>query len=840
MTHDLLLAFRQLRRNPGFAAVTLLTLALGIGGNTAIFSLVHAVLLKSLPVSDPRALYRLGDHDACCVISGYQTRFSIFSSSLYQHLREHTPEFTELAAAQADRVPLSVRAPAAEFPDSFIGEFVSANYFAMFGVPAAAGRMLRPEDDRPSAPPVAVISYHAWEQRYGLDPSLIGATLSFNGVPLTIAGVAPPGFFGDSLRANSSDFWLPLAVEPLLRGASTLSTHPDQFWLNIIGRLRPGASPAAVEARVNVELKQWWSDQPGPYGSRGDPRDINRQHITLTAAGSGISGMKDQYAVGLKILLAVSGLVLVIACANIANLLLARGRNARLRTSVRLALGAPRWRLVREALTESVVLALAGGAIGVAVAWAGTRALLALAFSGAGFVPIDPRPSLPVLAFTFLLSLLTGILFGVLPAFSAARSDPMDALRGAGRGTTSRGAWPQRSLVVFQSALSLVLLTGAGLLAQSLGNLENQAYGYAREGRIAVRVSPSFAGYTPERLFAVYTALQDRLPRIPGVRSASFSLYSPMRGGAWSSGISLEGYNSTDGRTPSSMWNRVGPHYFETIGTPLVRGRAIDQSDTPTSRRVAVVNRAFAERWFPGQDALGKHFSFASPRNQLYEIVGVVENARYANPREPVTPMFFLPYLQMLPAEWKSSALARSNYIQDIELRIDPGARNLEAGMHRALQEVDANLSVLKVATFDEQLAGNFTRERLIARLTAIFGMLALALAALGLYGVTAYMVARRTGEIGIRMALGASRGKVIAVVLRGALWQVASAVALGIPAAISAARVLQGEVYGIKTSDPLALGRAALLLFACALVAAWIPARRASRVDPMEALRSE
>jgi len=548
--------------------------------------------------------------------------------------------------------------------------------------------------------------------------------------------------------------------------------------------------------------------------------------------------MKSQYAEGLRILMAASGLVLLIACANIANLLLVRGMTARVQVSIRLALGAQRRRLVRQALTESVTLAVAGGAAGVLMAWAGTRALLSLAFHGAGFVPIDPRPSWPVLGFALALSVATGILFGVLPAWNATRFDPIDALRGAGRSTGGGGGWAQKSLVVVQAALSLVLLTGAGLLTQSLGNLENQQYGYAQEGRIAVRVSPSFLGYSPERLFAVYARLQERLPRIPGVRGASYSLYSPMRGGAWSSGVVVEGRDT--GRPLTAMWNRVSPRYFETIGTPVLRGRGIDESDTPTSRRVAVVNRAFADRYFGNENPLGRHFGFSNSHNPEYEIVGVVENARYVNPREAVDPMFFLPYLQMVPSEWTNSALARSNFVQDIELRVGGGARDLDAQVRRALDEVDSNFSVLRIATFSEQLQRNFTRERLIARLTEIFGLLALALACLGLYGVTAYVVAQRTREIGIRTALGASRWTVIGMVVRGAVWQIGCAMAAGIPAAIAAAHLLESQVYGVKTSDPLTLGRATLLLLGSALIAGWIPANRASRVDPMRALRSE
>jgi macrolide transport system ATP-binding/permease protein len=839
LVHDIRFALRRLRKSPGFTTVAVLTLALGIGGNTAIFTLIHALMLKSLPVSDPQQLYRLGDRDACCVISGYQTRFAIFSSSLYQYLRDHTPEFTELAAAQADRVPLSVRQSGASSPpDSLVGEFVSGNYFSMFGIRGFAGRLFTAADDRPGTPPLGVISYHVWEQRYNLDPGVIGSTFIVNGTPITIAGIAPPGFFGDSLRVDPADFWLPLATEPLLRGKNSVTSHSDQHWLYLIGRLKPGTRPDSVESKVNVELKQWWIDQTGSRLSAKDAQQIAKQHATLTPAGSGVAGMKNQYADGLKLLISVSGLVLLIACANIANLLLARGMKNRIQSSIRLALGAQRALLMRQAMIESMVLAVAGGVAGLLVAWTGTRALLFLAFGGAAFVPIEARPSLFVLAFAFLLSLITGVLFGAIPAWSAARFDPIDAIRGAGRGVGSRGTWLQRSLVIMQAALSLVLLTSAGLLTESLRNLENQKFGFETGSRVDVRVNPSFNGYSPERLALVYQRLQERLPQIPGVRSAGFSLYSPMRGGAWSSGIAIEG---RQGNTYSAMWDRVSPHYFETIGTPRVRGRLIDESDTPTSRRVAVVSRTFADRYFKNEDALGKRFGFGSVEHSAdFEIVGIVDDAKYTNPREPADPMFFLPYLQMLPSDWSNSAWARSNFVQDIQLRIDASARDLDVQVRRTLQDVDPNLTVLKIATFGEQLSRNFNRERLIARLTEVFGLLALALAGLGLYGVTAYSVARRTSEFGIRTALGASRLDVIGMVLRGAFLQIGCGVAIGTPVALAAGRLLASQLYGVKVNDPLALGGATLLLFACALMAGLIPARRATQVDPMEALRTE
>jgi predicted permease len=388
--------------------------------------------------------------------------------------------------------------------------------------------------------------------------------------------------------------------------------------------------------------------------------------------------------------------------------------------------------------------------------------------------------------------------------------------------------------------LSLVLLTGAGLLTRSLRNLESQPYGFETEGRLMVRVNQAFSGYSPERLYQVYQRLRQRLAEVPGVRSASFSLYSPMRGTNWDSNISFEGRPSPAGRDDRAYasWDRVSPRYFETIGTHLLRGRVIDERDTPNSRRVTVINEAFARKYFPNEDPMGKRFGMETSAD--YEIVGIIEDAKYTNAREPAWPMFFLPYLQMTPADWANSTQARSNYIQDIQLRIGNSGKAMDHRIRQALADVDANLTVLRVQSFDEQVRGNFQRERLIARLTGLFGLLALVLACVGLYGITAYSVARRTSEIGIRTALGATRGNVIKMVLRGALVQIGCGVAIGIPVAIGGGRLLASQLYGIKNYDPLVLGGATLTLLGCAFIAGFLPARRATAIDPIQALRTE
>ena len=479
LSKDIRLAWRQLILNKSFTVVAVLTLALGIGANTAVFTLVHAVMLQSLPVSNPSQLYRLGETAECCVISGTQERFSIYSFSLYQNLRDHTPEFEEMAAFGAQPGPFSIRRGGAPgLPEPIDGEFVSGNYFAMFGIHAVAGRTIQPADDVAGAAPVAVLSYRAWEQRYARDPTVIGSTFLISGAGVTIAGIAPPGFFGDTLRADPPDFWIPLAAEPIIRGQNSILHHPDDHWLYIIGRLKTAVSPAKVEAKVNLGMQRWFLDRAGSTIAAKERREIIKQHIRVTPAGGGVGSMKEHYTDGLKLLAIVAGLVLLIACANIANLLLARRTAGRIQASIRVALGAPRHRLIRQTLIESTLLALLGGAAGMFVAFAGTRAILLMAFRGANFVPIQTAPSLPVMGFAFLLSLLTGIVFGVAPAWISARFEPAEILRGANRSTGNRSTLPQKSLVVLQAALSLVLLAYAGVLTKSLRNLEHQQFGF--------------------------------------------------------------------------------------------------------------------------------------------------------------------------------------------------------------------------------------------------------------------------------------------------------------------------------------------------------------------------
>jgi predicted permease len=827
---DLRFGLRTLRKSRGFTAVAVLTLALGIGANAAIFTLIDAVMLKSLPVANPAQLYRLGDNNNCCVMAGTQDggSFVLYSYPLYENLRDHTPEFTDLAAFESYLLDLSVRRHGDSPAEPYKGEFVSGNYFTMFGIRAFTGRLLAPPDDSSGAPRVAVMNYHTWQQHFGLDPLVIGSTVNINGVPYTIAGVTQPRFYGDTLRSDPPDFWLPLVAEPNDR-----LHNANQEWLYLLGRLRPEFPPQHVQARLTVELQEWLGNHREVIPEH-DQGDVAKQHIRLTPAAHGVDQMQTDYAIGFRLLVTLSALLLLIACANIANLLLARGSANRSQTAVRLALGAPRSRIIQQMLIESVLLALAGGAAGLYVAYAGTHAILLLAFRGAHYIPIDARPSVPALGFALLLSLATGFVFGIAPAWMASQSSPGDALRRAGRSMGDRSSILQKPLVIAQVAFSIVLLIGAGLVTQSLRNLEHQDFGFVTESRLIVNIDPSLAGYTPDKLYGLYQGLEDTFPKIPGVLKASLSGYSPLGGNNWNERVYVAG-KPPDYRWTAPSWDRVGPHYFETIGTRLLQGRTIDERDTPTGRHVAVINETFARRFFPNENPIGQRFGMQDMSHSGdYEIVGIVEDAKYQDTRTPAYATFFLPLLQIPPGD------QLRGWVGAIELHIAGKPENLESAVRKTLAEVDPNLTVLNMVSFGEQVARNFNQERLIARLAELFGVLALILACIGLYGVTAYTVVRRTNEIGIRMALGADRRNVLGLVLRAALAQLGIGLAIGIPAALAGGRVLAGQLYGVKSYDPIILSLAAVILAACALLAASVPARRATRVDPIAALRYE
>ncbi|HLJ48667.1 MAG TPA: ABC transporter permease [Bryobacteraceae bacterium] len=843
LRQDIRYAFRQFRRAPAFALTATLTLALGIGATTAIFTLIHALLLKSLPVSRPEQLYTVGDAKHVGVYSGMAVDWDIFSYELYKHLRDHTTGFEELAAFQGDPRRVGVRRVGSpNAAESYQAQYISGNYFSTFGVPAFAGRTINAEDDRPGAPPVAVLSYRVWQEKFALEPSVLGSTFSINGTPVMVVGAAPPGFFGDSLRANSPDVWLPLASEPAVNHAAWVN-NADLHWLYLMGRVKPGTDVRTIEARMQVTLRQWLQDRSNILG-KAAAAQIPRQTLHIRHGGSGIGLLRATYSAGLELLMAVSGFVLLIVCANLANLMLARGLARRRQTSISLALGAARSRLVRQALTECVLLALIGGAGGVAIAFAGTQTLLSAVFTGSSYVPINPAPDLAVLGFAFAASLLTGLVFGVAPAWSANCTDPVDALQGAGRSTEQAGAFPQRTLVVLQAALSLVLLSVAGLLTESLRNLEHQKFGFATEGRVAVRIDPNLAGYKPDELEPLYQRIRERLRQLPGIISVSYALFSPMSGSSWTTDVSIEGQPppAMDGRNLSA-WARVGPNYFDTVGTHILRGRPIEESDTASSRHVAVINETFARRYFPNENPLGQHFGANEAKySRSFEIVGIAEDAKYNQPGRPNDPMYFIPRPQVTQYEDAGTTAfeRRSLYVNDVVLHFAAGLGSMEPEIRRAFAEVDPNLTVISVRTLETQVKRQVSQDVLVARLTSLFGLTALLLASIGLYGVASYSVARRSREIGIRMALGANRQSVLTMVLRNAYTLVGVGLVAGSPCAVAMGRLMASRLFGISWYNPVILAGAAIVLAVFALAATILPARRAAALDPMQTLRGD
>jgi putative ABC transport system permease protein len=840
---DVRYALRQFAKAPGFTATAILTLALGIGATTAIFTLVHAVLLKSLPVVKPEELYRVGNEENCCVNGGMQDNWTLFSVEQYKQYRENTTGFAELAAFQSGSTLIGVRRSGSNKPaESYKSEYVSGNYFSTFGIPPYAGRTIMPNDDTKGAPQVAVMSFRTWQEKFGSDPSVIGGGFVINGQPFTVIGITPPGFFGDRVQSNPPAFFLPLHTEPLISPTSTILEEASLDWLDLIGRIRPGADTKAMEAQMQVQLRQFLLSPLSKVEERDKPL-VAKQTLHFSHGGNGVQMMRDQYQDGLHLLMWVSSFVLLIACANLANLMLVRATSRRQQTSVRSALGAPRARLIRQALIESVVLAVLGGVAGIAIAFLGTSVILHLAFPKE-YVPIHATPSLPVLAFAFGISLLTGALFGVAPAWMTARANPVDALRGANRSTGRSKGWGQKSLVVTQAALSLVLLCAAGLLTRSLSNMQRQNFGFDTTHRYILHIDPQMAGYKPAQLEALYRQLHDNLAAIPGVKQVSFSMYTPMEGDNWGEGVFIDGEPPPSPGTPDhgATWVRVSPHYFDTIGTKVVEGRAINEQDTPATQNVAVVNRFFEKKYFKDGHAIGKHFSDDLKHPGWFEIVGVTEDTNYLHPTSKMRPMYFLVQGQTVhPDDRRYQKFeASSQYLNAIEIQTAAAVPNLEEQVRRALSQVNPDLAIINFDPFAEQVKSNFTQQAMIAKLTSFFGVLALILASIGLYGVTAYSVERRTSEIGIRMALGADRSNVLRMVLRSAFLQVGIGLLIGIPVTIFGGRAMASQLFGVKAYDPVVLSVTVLVLAAAAFVAALIPARRAAGVQPMLALRAE
>jgi putative ABC transport system permease protein len=761
----------------------------------------------------------------------------------------HTPEFTDLTALQAGNAPLGVRRAGSQAPaDTRNGEYVSGNFFRTLGVQPWIGRLMTDEDDQEGAPPVAVMSYHIWQDKYGSDPSVVGAGYQINGHSFTVIGVAAPGFFGAKLAGwGMPDFWLPLTTEPLIDGATARLKRPNENFLDLIGRVRRGTNPKSLEAKLRVEFYNWLASHV-PDMEPGEKQLWQQQTLHLSPGDAGVTAMREQYQDGLKLLLVASACVLLVACGNLANLMLARGLKDRAQTSVRVALGASRGRLVRKSLVESILLAAIGGALGIAVAYLGTRLILHLAFQTGGpnnYVPIKATPALPVLLFTLGISVLTGVIFGIAPAWVNSLADPVEALRGANRSVGSGHSWAQKSLVIGQGAMSLVLLSAAALLGRSLRNLEHQNFGFETHGRYIAWINPMLGNYKPAQLEPLFRQIDDQLRQIPGVRMVAPALYAPMTGDSWNNGIRVEGRPEPPAKEDTGAgFARVTPAFFDTIGAKIVLGRSITDEDTDATRKIAVINEAFAKRFFKDQNPIGQHFGPGKIKySAMFEIVGVVRDMRYMtyDYKDPIRPMYWLPEAQTVQYDDPADASGEtwSHYLYNIVIWAPGNPPGMEDHVRKALASIDPNFVLYGVDPYTKVVTADFQQENMIATLTTLFGGLGLMLAAVGLYGVMAYTVEQRTSEIGVRMALGADRGQVIKMVLRGAFSQIGIGLALGIPAAVGAGQLMKNQLFGVKAWDPIMLLLATLMLGFAALLASAIPARRAAGVEPMEALRT-
>jgi predicted permease len=834
-------ALRRLRMAPAFTIATMVTLALGIGATTAIFTLVHEVLLKSLPVVNPSELVRLGKETRCCYWGGYDqaSEFSLASYDLYEYFRAHTREFAQLSAFSASTHLLGVRrAGRTEPAQSYPGEFVSGNYFATFGIHASAGRLLTGADDRPGAPEVAVMSYQLWQKQFGADTSVVGGVFTFDNKPFTVVGIAPPGFFGDTLRNNPPDFFIPLNTSLV---ADDLHDR-GLAWLDLIGRMKPGSRQVSIEAEMRVELKQWLLSHWGDMNANARA-NFPGQTLYLSPGGAGITSMREQYEHWLQILMTVAGFVLLIVCANVANLMLVRGMERRRQTSLSIALGARTARVVSQPLIESILLSLCGGAAGLGIAFWGTSLILRFAFPslrGLSEMPISASPSVPVLLFALGISVIVGAGFGMAPAWIATRVDPMEALRGASRSSARTGTFSRKMLVVIQAALSLVLLAVSGLLTSALHRLETQDFGFDPERRTIAHVDPRLGGYHGGEFSLLFDRIHDSVARIPGVESVALCMYSPLNGNNWGTTVWVDGQAAPGPKEDSSSaMDRATAGYFEAVGNPILRGRGITEQDTAESLHVAVVNEAFARRFFGNQDPLGKHFGrLENQSSRMYEVVGVAKNARYltSDLDRPVSPMFFLPGVQHdIPDNDPGS-----HYLQDIVIVTRHGVNLSAAQLTQTMASVDPNLPLIWIRPLSEQAAGVFRQQRLIARLTSFFGILSLVLACIGMYGVTAYNAGSRVTEIAVRMALGAKRQDAVAMILRGTFGLIVVGLVLGLPLTFAAGRFLGKQLYGMNPHDPFVVLTAVAALGLSAFLASLIPALRASRISPLEALRRE
>ncbi len=841
---DLRYALRMLRRDPGFAAVAVVTLALGIGANTAIFSLLDAVLLKTLPVKEPERLVLFrwlnGPKRMTNMVegeindvpgTGMQTAAS-FSYPVFEQFRARNQTLSHIFAfAPLTQLNVSVNGQA----EIASGQLVSGGYYAGLGVRPQIGRPITDSDDQPSAAPVAVISHRYWERRFGTDPGVVGKTVNVNNTTFTVIGVTPPEFHGALQIGDDPDLSIPLVMEPLVRAGGrsyALLDDPLSWWVRIMGRLKPGASAAQAQANLEGVLRQTVSDAWQASASGNEAMDP--PSLRATPGDQGLTDLREAYAQPLSILMVVVGLVLLIACANVANLLLARAAARQKEIAVRLAMGASRLRLIRQLLTESVMLSLTGGALGVLFAYWGKDALPVFRPGSGPWRPLELDLSLDLraLGFTLLVSLLTVLIFGLAPAWRATRVDLNQSVKENNRTGGVSNSLLNKSLVVAQVAISLTLLVGAGLFTQTLLNLQTVSAGFNRENLLFFRVDPRLNGYDRARADTLYQQMVERIEAVPGVRSVTHSENSLLGAGGSTTAITVRG--RTDLHPAYMLYQRW--NFFETMEMSIARGRNLSPQDDANAPKVAVVNETLARQVFPNEDPLGKRFVIgrlepnASPGpDRLIEIAGIVRDAKYRDLRQETPPAIFLLAVQ-------NTSVRRMTF----EVRTAGPPTATISAIRAAVRQLDPNLPLFEFTTQNAQVETTLAQERLFARLTSFFGLLALLLASIGLYGVLAYSVAQRTREIGIRTALGAQARDVLRLIIRQGMSLALLGVSLGLGGALGLTRLMQTLLYGVSPTDPLTFAVIAAALLLVALLACWVPARRAARIDPLVALRCE
>jgi predicted permease len=837
LRQDLLYGFRLLAKSPGFTAVAVLTLALGIGANTAIFSLIDTVLLKMLPVQDPQQLVALTDPTSGGVSTGTSTgERAILSTREFEGLRDRTQAFSGMFATQSE-MDTENAVIDGKPPEEVRTRLVSGDYFTVLGATAAIGRAFTAADERgPGSAPYAVISYAFWQRRFGGSPSALGSRIHIAKADLDVIGVAQPHFLGENVGA-APDLWIPLDMQPqIMPGRMWLEDDPGHIaekvmWLTVIGRLKPGVSRTQAQANVDVVFKQIVAEEFSKL-SQSEPT-ILKQNLKLHDAGTGVSGLRGEFADPLYVLMAVVALVLIIACANVANLLLARATGRQKEMGVRLALGAGRARIIRQFLTESLMLSVAGGLAGSLVAVLGVRLLIRMV-NGRDAMMLDIRPDPRVLFFTIGVSLLTGLIFGLAPAWRSAGINVSGTLKEAGRGLTSGASkiGLGKALIAGQIALSVMLLIGAGWFIRTLRNLENVNLGYPREKLVVVGLDLLSAGYSGERLPFAYQELRERLARIPGVRAVTYSQNGLFSGSESGDQISVEGYKPQKSGDDHARFDEAGPNYFSVVGIPILLGRDIEARDGESAEPVCVVNEAFAKFYFGDRSPIGKHVTDEFPdTRKTFTIVGVARDARDHSLRRDIFRRFYLSALQ---------PLGGFSPFMRYEIRTYGDASGVVQAARKAILAFDPGIPIGSDQPLVSMLDDNLRQERLIAQLSTVFGGLALLLACIGLYGVLSYAVAQRTNEIGIRMALGAERGTVTRMILRETAILILIGLAIGVPASLACARFVQSKLFGLKAADPVTLAAALGIMIVVAVASGYLPARRASKVDPLIALRYE